>query len=63
MEKLSLPSKFYVRLSEAAREVLPALAEMDRRYPGQQIDWLIVEEAQRRGLLTLPNRDNFESAG
>ena len=56
MEKTVLPHKIYIRLSETAREVLPELAQADRRYPQQQIDWLILREAERRGLLPKLNQ-------
>ena len=38
-------------LSDDEAAALAAMARQDRRYPKQQIGWLIVEAAKRRGLL------------
>lgn len=53
MEQTSipLPVRLYVRLDETSRHVLPVMAEQDFRNPRQQLDYLIQEEARRRGLL------------
>jgi hypothetical protein len=49
-----------IQLSDEARAVLPTLAKQDMRYPKQQINYLIVEEAKRRGLLPQEDRNRAQ---
>lgn len=55
-QQIPLPVRLYLRLDEKSRHVLPILAAQDYRNPGQQIDYLIQEEARRRGIL--PEKGN-----
>lgn len=56
---LTLPVKHItVTLGDAERVALAQMAAEDERYPKQQINWLIRQEAQRRGLLTGAKKHN-----
>lgn len=50
---------FLIRIT--TNQILRLLAEQDHRHPGQMIDWLVEQEARRRGILSpAPAQENIE---
>jgi hypothetical protein len=45
-------SRVYVDFPEPERDVLQILCDADLRLPAEQLRWLVLTEAQRRGLIS-----------
>jgi hypothetical protein len=47
--------RMVVILSETERQLLNAMSERDLRFPRDQMRYLLIQEAKRRGLLPAPS--------